>query len=75
MKFSGIVYLYLDYTFCGWNRPKQQQLLWPGPEAAAGPLEVLPGDVAEDLHDGGDRGLYFLWEDLLIPFLDKPHFK
>ncbi len=24
---------------------------------AAGPLEVLPGDVAEDLHDGGDQGL------------------
>jgi hypothetical protein len=35
-------------------------LLWPGPEAAASPLEVLPGDVAEDLNDGGDQGLYFL---------------
>ncbi len=34
-------------------------LLKSGPEAAAGPLEVLPGDVAEDLHDGGDQGLFF----------------
>ncbi len=42
---------------------------------AAGPLEVLPGDVAEDLHDGGDHGLGFLGEDLLIPLLDTPHFK
>jgi hypothetical protein len=29
-------------------------------EGAAGPLEVLLGDVAEDLHDGGDQGLFFL---------------
>ncbi len=34
-------------------------LLWPGPERAAGPLGGLPGDVAEDLHDGGDQGLFF----------------
>ncbi len=27
---------------------------------AAGPLGGLPGDVAEDLHDGGDQGLFFL---------------
>jgi hypothetical protein len=27
---------------------------------AAGPLGDLPGDVAEDLHDGGDQGLFFL---------------
>ena len=26
---------------------------------AAGPLGGLPGDVAEDLHDGGDQGLLF----------------
>ncbi len=26
-------------------------------KTAAGPLEDLPGDVAEDLHDGGDQGL------------------
>ncbi len=26
---------------------------------AAGPLGGLPGDVAEDLHDGGDQGLFF----------------
>ncbi len=38
-------------------------------------LGGLPGDVAEDLHDGGDQGLFFLWEDLLIPLLDTPHFK
>ena len=25
---------------------------------AAGPLGGLPGDVAEDLHDGGDQGLF-----------------
>jgi hypothetical protein len=35
-------------------------LLKPGPERAAGPLDGLPGDVAEDLHDGGDQGLFFL---------------
>jgi hypothetical protein len=29
-------------------------------EAAAGPLGGLPGDVAEDLHVGGDKGLYFV---------------
>ncbi len=29
------------------------------PEAAAGPLELLHEDVAEDLHDGGDQGLFF----------------
>ncbi len=29
-------------------------------EAAAGPLEVLPGDVAEDLHGDGDQGLFFV---------------
>jgi hypothetical protein len=42
---------------------------------AAGPLEVLPGDVAEELHDCGDQGLFFVWEDLLIPLLDTPHFR
>ncbi len=26
---------------------------------AAGHLGGLPGDVAEDLHDGGDQGLFF----------------
>ncbi len=26
---------------------------------AAGPLGGLPGDVAEDLHDGGDQGTVF----------------
>ena len=35
-------------------------LLQPGPERAAGPLGGLPGDVAEDLHDGGDQGLLFV---------------
>ena len=34
-------------------------LLWPEPAGAAGPLGGLPGDVAEDLHDGGDQGLFF----------------
>jgi hypothetical protein len=33
-------------------------LLQHRPEAAASPLEVLPGDDAEDLHDGGDQGLF-----------------
>ncbi len=28
-------------------------------ETAAGPLGGLPGDVAEDLYDGGDQGLFF----------------
>ncbi len=59
MKLSGIVYLCLDFTFRGWR------------ELAAVPLEVLPGDVAEDLHDGSYQGL---WENLLIPFLDTQHF-
>ena len=40
-----------------------KDLLQPGWEGAADPLEVLPEDVAEDLHDGGDQGLFFsgLW--------------
>ncbi len=33
-------------------------LLYPGPEGAAGSIGGLPGDVAEDLHDGGDQGLF-----------------
>ncbi len=48
-------------------------LLQPGPEAAAGHLGGLPGDVAEKLLDGGDQGLFFL-EDLLILLLKPPHF-
>ena len=36
------------------------KLLYPGQEVAAGPLGGLPGDVVEDLHDGGDQGLFFL---------------
>ncbi len=35
----------------------------------------LPGDVAEDLLDGGVQELFFMWEDLLIPLPDTPHFK
>jgi hypothetical protein len=35
-------------------------LLYPGQEVAAGPLGGLPGDVAEELLDGGDQGLFFL---------------
>jgi hypothetical protein len=35
-------------------------LLQPGPEAAAGHLGGLPGDVAEELLDCGDQGLFFL---------------
>ena len=27
---------------------------------AAGPLGGLPGNVVEDLHDGGDQGMFFL---------------
>ncbi len=34
-------------------------LLQPGQEVVVGPLGGLPGDVAEDLHDGGDQGLFF----------------
>ncbi len=34
-------------------------LLYSGQKAAAGPLGGLPGDVAEDLRDGGDQGLFF----------------
>ncbi len=37
-----------------------KDLLQPGQEEAAGPLEVIPGDVAEDLYDGGHQGLLFL---------------
>ncbi len=33
-------------------------LLQPGPEGAAGPLGGIPEDVAEDLFDGGDQGLF-----------------
>jgi hypothetical protein len=75
MKFSGINYLYLDFTFSGWNRLKQQRpsLAWTW--KGWGPLGGLPGDDAEDLHDGGDQGLFFLWEGLLVPLLDTPHFK
>ncbi len=29
-------------------------------KGAAGPLGGLPGDIAEDLHDGGDQGLFFM---------------
>ncbi len=36
-----------------------KDLLLPGPEGAVGSLGGLPGDVAEDLHDGGDHGLFF----------------
>jgi hypothetical protein len=35
-------------------------LLQPGPEAAEGHLGGLPGDVAEELLDGGDQGLFFV---------------
>ncbi len=35
-------------------------LLSPGLEAAAGHLGGLSGDVAEELLDGGDQGLFFL---------------
>ncbi len=35
-------------------------LLKPGPEGAEGPLVGLPGDVAQDLHDGGDQGQFFV---------------
>ncbi len=45
------------------------------PEAAAGHLGGLPRDVAEELLYGGDQGLYFFLEDLLLPLLDTPHFK
>ena len=34
-------------------------LLQPGPEAAAVDLGGLPGDVAEEFLDGGDQGLCF----------------
>ncbi len=53
MKLSGMVYLYLDFEFSGWIAFSSL-----GPEAAEGPLGGLPGDVAEDLHDGGDQGLF-----------------
>ena len=43
-------------------------------EVAAGPLGGLPGDVAEDFRMVV-TGTVFLWEDLLIPLLDTPHFK
>jgi hypothetical protein len=42
------------------NAVSSIDLLKPGPEAAAGPLEILPGDVAEDLHSGGDQELFFV---------------
>ncbi len=35
-------------------------LLQPRPEPSAPSLGGLPGDVAEDLHDGGYQGLFFL---------------
>ncbi len=59
MKLSGIVYLYLDFTFSDEIAFSINDLLQPGPEAAAGHLGGLPGDVAEELFDGGDQGLFF----------------
>ncbi len=68
----------IGYWFC-YNRYKitlgTNDLLQPRPEPSAPSLGGLPGDVAEDLHVGGDQGLFFLWEDLLISLLDMPYFK
>ena len=62
MKFSGIVYLPYTWTLHLVDEIafSSNDLLQPGPEGAAGPLGGLPGDVAEDLHDGGDQGLFFV---------------
>jgi hypothetical protein len=38
---------------------RSNDLLLPGQEAAASHLGGLPGDVAEDLYDSGDLGLFF----------------
>ncbi len=45
-------------TLSGYNRRHLDGLLQPQP--AVRPLEVVPGEVAEDLLDGGDQGLLFL---------------
>ncbi len=48
MKLLRIVQLGIDFA-----------LIQPWPEPSAPSLGGLPGDVAEDLHDGGDQGLFF----------------
>jgi len=51
-------------------------LLQLGPEGSAGTVEVLPGDVGEDVHDGGDLGLLGVVKALVaIPLSHAPHKK
>jgi hypothetical protein len=39
---------------------RTNDLLQPRPEPSAPSLGGLPGDVAEDLHDGGYQGPFFV---------------
>ncbi len=52
-----------------------ENLLQPPTEPAAGLIEVLPGEVAEDLLDGGNQGLLGVVGDLLVSCSATPHTK
>jgi hypothetical protein len=56
--------------------PGLDDLLQPLPESAASPPDVLPGQVREHLHDGGDQRLFVVIRgSVYIPFSQAPHKK
>ncbi len=69
MKLSGIVHCIYIWTLHLADEIafSSNNLLQPGPEAAAGHLGGLPGDVAEELLNGGDQGLFFVRGSAALP--------
>jgi hypothetical protein len=53
MELFRFIHIGTNQTFS----KRSDNLLQPRSEPATGPLQVLPGEVAEDLHDGVDQEL------------------
>ncbi len=60
MKLLRIVQLGIDSVLINKFALGTNDLLQPRPEPSAPSLGGLPGNVAEDLHDGDDQGLFFV---------------
>jgi hypothetical protein len=60
MKLCTFVPFHINLTFSRKIILGSDGLLQPRPEPAVGPLEFLPGEVDENLLDGGGQGLHLV---------------
>jgi len=59
LRLLVVIYLSINFVFLVSYCPWYDEFLQPWLQTAELPLDSLSGDVAKDLHEGCDQGLFF----------------